>query len=234
MVNRLVLLPGMHVTGELFSGFMSRMPEPMQIEPMHYPTDASPSYGQLLDAIRSFVPTSAPYILLAESFSTPLAIQFAATNPPNLRGLVLCVGFATSPLRGWRRSLAALIAPLAFRLPLPKVAVSHFLVGKDAPESLHASVRAAIRSVEPAVFAARAHQVFSVDARLALSRVSAPILFIQALQDRLVDESSLAEMRAIKPQIKVARIAGPHLILQREPQQAAEVVTSFIQQLEPD
>ncbi len=234
MINRLVLLPGMHGTGELFSEFMRSMPEPEQIETVCYPADANRSYDQLLVAVQSFVPTSKPYFLLAESFSTPLAIRFAATNPPNLKGLILCAGFATSPIRGWPKSVAALIASLAFRLPLPQVAVSRYLVGKDAPQSLHDSVRTAIRAVSPTVLAARLRQVFSVDARQALSQVSVPILFIQALQDRLVGETSLAEMQTVKPQIEVARIPGPHLILQREPQRAAEVVTSFIQRLTPD
>jgi pimeloyl-ACP methyl ester carboxylesterase len=123
---------------------------------------------------------------------------------------------------------------LAFRLPLPKAATSRYLVGRDAPESVHESVHAAIRAVNPTVLAARLRQVLSVDARPALSQVAVPTLCIQALQDHLVSEASLAEMRAIKPQIKVARIEGPHLILQREPQKAAEIVTSFIQQLASD
>jgi pimeloyl-[acyl-carrier protein] methyl ester esterase len=234
MINHLVLLPGMHGTGELFSAFMSGMPEPKHIEALCYPTDTNRSYDQLLVAVQSSVPTSEPYFLLAESFSTPLAIQFAATNPPNLRGLILCAGFATSPIRGGRKSLASLIAPLAFRLPLSKFAMSHFLVGRHAPESLHAAVHAAIRAVKPAVLAARLRQVLAVDARAALNKVSVPILSIQAQQDRLVGESSLAEMLAIKPQIQVARIAGPHLILQREPQQSAEAVAIFIRQLASD
>jgi pimeloyl-ACP methyl ester carboxylesterase len=220
MITRLVLLPGMHGTAELFSEFMSRMPEPKHIEALHYPTDACLSYAQLLGTVESCVPTTEPYILLAESFSAPLAIQFAGTNPPNLRGLILCAG--------------SLIAPLAFRFPLPKVFVSRYLVGPDAPESLHASVRAAIRSVKPAVFAARFKQVLAVDARLALSRVSVPILYIQALHDRMVGRASLEEIRAIKPQIEVARIDGPHLILQRGPPQAAEAVAVFIRQLASD
>ncbi len=231
MINRLVLLPGMHGTGELFSEFMRMILGPTHIEAFHYPTDASPSYSQLLGAVESFVPASENFVLLAESFSTPLAIQFAATNPPTLRGLILCAGFATSPIRGWRKSFASLIAPLVFRLPLPRIAVSHFLVGADAPESLHAAVRAAILAVKPAVLTARLLQVLAVDARSALSKISVPILFIQPQQDRLVGPPCLEEIRGIKPQIEVAQIRGPHLILQREPQQSANIVAEFMNRL---
>jgi pimeloyl-[acyl-carrier protein] methyl ester esterase len=231
MITRLVLLPGMHGTGELFSDFVRMMLESPHMEAPHYPTDASLSYSQLLAVVQSFVPSSAPYFLLAESYSTPLAIQFAATNPPNLRGLILCAGFAASPIRGWRKLLASLIGPLVFRLPLSKAAVSYYLVGRSAPESLQTAVRSAIRSVEPAVFAARLLQVLEVDARAELAQVIAPILYLQATDDRLVPASCLEEIQRIKPQTEVVKIAGPHLILQREPEKTAKAIARFMEQL---
>jgi pimeloyl-[acyl-carrier protein] methyl ester esterase len=229
MITRLVLLPGMDGTGELFSDFMKMMPRPTHIQTLCYPADASPSYGQLLKMVQFMVPASEPYFLLAESYSTPLAIQFAATNPPNLKGLILCAGFATNPIRGWRKLLASLIPPLAFLIPLPKMAMSRLLLGPDAPESLHASVRAAIRSVKPAVLTERLLQILEVDARPVLSQVSVPILYIQGAQDRLVNASSFTEIRAIRPQTKIVRIDGPHLIVQREPGQCAKAVAEFIE-----
>jgi len=231
MIKRLVLLPGLHGTGELFSEFMQLMPEPKHIEAPYYPTGASPSYDQLRTMVEWVSPTSEDFVLLAESYSTPLAIQYAATNPPKLKGLILCAGFATSPIRGWRKLSVLLIAPLALRLPLPRSVMSHFLVGPDAPESLHKAVRAAIRSVKPKVLAARLRQILAVDARPQLKRVSVPILYIQAKQDHLVGPSSLNEMAAINPQIGVARIHGPHLLIQREPQMAAAAVMEFIDSL---
>jgi len=231
MIKRLVLLPGMHGTGELFDEFMRMMPEPKHIEAPYYPADAIPSYDQLQAMVEFIAPASEDFVLLAESFSTPLAIQYAATNPPNLRGLILCAGFATSPLRGCRRSFVSLIAPLAFRLPLPRIAASRFLVGMDAPESLHAAVRSAIHAVRPAVLAARLRQVLATDGRLALGNVSVPILYIQAEQDRLVGRFCLEEIERIKPQIEVAKIEGPHLILQREPRKSADIVASFMDRL---
>jgi len=232
MIKRLVLLPGMHGTRELFSEFLRMMPEPTQIDAPCYPTDASPSYNQLQATVEFFAPSSEDFVLLAESFSTPLAIQYAATNPPKLKGLILCAGFATSPVHGWKISFLSLIAPIAFRLPLPKIAVSRFLVGADAPESLHTAVRAAIRSVEPRVLTTRLRQVLTVDARAELEKVSVPVLYIQAQQDRLVGASSLEEIQGIKPQTEVAKIEGPHLVIQREPQRCADVVTRFLHSLD--
>lgn len=229
MINRLVLLPGMHGTGELFSGFVNTMPEPKHIEALYYPTEVSFSPAQLLEVVQSFVQESDPYFLLAESFSTPLSIQFAATRPANLKGLILCAGFASSPLTGPGRTAASLFAPLLFRLPAFGVSINHFLIGPNAPNSLQAAVRAAISSVKPRVLTARLQAVLSCDARQALSRIAVPMLYIQATMDKVVPKSCLEEIQRIKPDIRVAQIDGPHLILQREPEQSANIVAKFIE-----
>jgi pimeloyl-[acyl-carrier protein] methyl ester esterase len=66
--------------------------------------------------VRASCPVSEPFVILAESFSSSPAIQYAATNPTNLKGLVLCSGFAASPIKGILRYIAWLIAPVMFRM----------------------------------------------------------------------------------------------------------------------
>jgi pimeloyl-[acyl-carrier protein] methyl ester esterase len=232
MVKRLVLLPGMHGDGKLFSDFMSRIPEPKHLEAVNYPAEESFSYSQLLEVVQSFVPASDPYFLLAESFSTPLAIQFAATNPANLKGLILCAGFASSPLTGPSRLAASLFAPLVFGLPVFGFAMDRFLIGPNPPELLHAAVRAAVSSVSPNILAARLRAVLCCDRRQHLSRIQVPMLYIQATNDMVVPKSCLDEIRRVKPDIRVAEINGPHLILQRETIQSADIVAKFIQEFQ--
>jgi pimeloyl-ACP methyl ester carboxylesterase len=93
-------------------------------------------------------------------------------------------------------------------------------------------VKTAIRSVKPKVLTARLRQVLAVDVRTELKKISVPVLFIQAQQDRLAGPSCLEEIARISPQIKIARIDGPHLILQREPKQSADVVAQFMFRLQ--
>jgi len=198
---------------------------------VRYPTERCLSYSELENFVRAVCPTSGPFMLLAESFSTPLAIQYAAANPENLVGLVLCAGFATSPVRGWRQLLGRLLAPLLFRIPLPNLAAKLWLVGPNASPSLLAAVRSAVSSVRSKVLAARLRAVLGCDVRAELGQVVVPVLYIQASQDRLVRASCLEELRRIKPQIAVAVLDGPHLLLQRGPRRAAEVVAVFAQHL---
>src|SRR6476646_5995820 len=105
--TKLVLLPGLDGTGNLFAEFIAVLPSGFQVITARYPTTGSLSYSQLAPLVRHATPTSDPFVLVAESFSTPLAIQIAAEDLPNMKALVLCAGFATSPVRGWQRFLAS-------------------------------------------------------------------------------------------------------------------------------
>ncbi len=146
---KLVLLPGMDGTGDLFSKFAAALAGEFEIATVRYPTEESLSYSELEDFVRVACPTSGPFVLLAESYSTPLAIKYAASNPENLEGVVLCAGFATSPMRGWRRFLGWLLAPVMFRIPLPDLVVKLWLAGPEASSPLIRSVRSAVSSVRP-------------------------------------------------------------------------------------
>jgi len=226
---KLVLLPGMDGTGSLFADFVDALPKSFNAVTVRYPTEQCLSYSDLEDLVRAACPISGPFVLLAESFSTPLAIKYAATNPNNLKGVVLCAGFATSPVRDWRRFLGSLLAPLVFHIPIMRLITKPWLLGPDAPPSLWAAVRTAISSVQPAVLTARLKAVLACDVRDELARITAPILYVQGKQDRLVGAPCLEELRRIKPQIAVDVLEGPHLLLQREPERVAEIVVSFVQ-----
>lgn len=218
-------------TGELFKDFVDALPDSFETLTVRYPTNQYLSYPEFVNILRATCPSTEPFVLVAESFSTPLAIKYAATHPASLRGLVLCAGFVTSPVQGVQRSLGLLLTPILFRVKLPDFAARFLLVGRDAPHSLLATVRAAISSVQPKVLAARVRAALACDARPELDQVAAPILYLQAKQDRLVSLSCLEEIQEIKPEMTVAAIEGPHLLLQRAPQRTAEIIVAFVRQL---
>jgi pimeloyl-ACP methyl ester carboxylesterase len=219
-------------TGELFADFVHALPETLPTVTVRYPTDRFLSYTELAGLVHESCPVSEPFVLVAESFSSPLAIQYAAANPENLAALILCAGFASSPVHGWRRLLASLCAPIVFRISLPQFLAEYALVGPDAPASLLKAVQAAISSVKPSVLAARLREVIDCEVLAELNRVAAPILYIHAEDDRLAGASCLEEIRRIKPQVAVATIEGPHLLLQREPHQTAAVISEFLRRLD--
>ena len=96
-----MLLPGLDGTGELFVDFVAALPESCTAPIVAYPTDRFLSYTDLRPFVCAAVHKSERFVLVAESFSTPLAIWYAATNPPNLVAVVICAGFVGRPVGGW-------------------------------------------------------------------------------------------------------------------------------------
>jgi len=233
-VLKLVLLPGMDGTGGLFADFITALPADLQAEIIRYPTDHFLSYAELADLVRSRIASPGPFALVAESFSTPLAIRLAAENPTNLKGLVLCAGFARSPVRGLLRSVLWWLAPILFRFALPSFGVRLLLAGIDAPDSLVDNVRAAVSSVRPSVFAGRLRGLLDCDVQWELARIGVPILYLRAKQDRLVSARRLEDILRIRLETKVAVLDGPHLLLQRRPEVAAGLAREFVMKLSED
>jgi len=110
-VNRILILPGMDGTGDLLLDFLHALPSQMHKKIAIYPKDRVLSQDDLAKLVRSICEDFEPEVILAESFSTALAIRIAAERPKNLKGLVLCVGFAASPLRGLTRWLSWCFSP---------------------------------------------------------------------------------------------------------------------------
>jgi pimeloyl-ACP methyl ester carboxylesterase len=227
----LVLLPGMYGTSALFADFAAALTNPLAAHPVDYPNDVVLSYPDLLELVRSSVPASDPYVIVAESFSTPLAIQFAATRPAHLKGVVLSAGFATSPVRGLLRSLTPFLAPLLAYLPVNEFGASLMLVGSTMPASQQTQLRNAIASVRPKVLMNRVQAVVACNVLDDLRRIEAPVLYMQARHDRIVSSVCLDEMRRVKPDMDVVVLDASHMLLQQLPRESAAIVAAFVRRL---
>jgi len=227
----LLLLPGLDGTGDLFTDFISALPGTLRARVVRYPADRFLTYADLFACVVDAMPTTERFVVVAESFSTPLAIKLAARRPRNLTALVICAGFITSPIDGWLRLMMGLVQPLFFRVPAPAIAINYFLIGADAPSDLRAMVFKTLRRVSPEVMAARVRAVLACDVRQELVQVCVPTLYLQGKNDRLVKERCFEEIRQIKPDTTLAAISAPHFLLQREPHKAADAILGFIREL---
>jgi pimeloyl-ACP methyl ester carboxylesterase len=230
-VNHLVLVPGLDGTGQLFADFVAALPATIGVSRVAFPPDIFLPYAKLLPVVGAAAPCDSPYVLLAESFSTPLAIEYAATKPPDLRGLILCAGFVRNPMRSASFLVRAFARPWFFRMRPPGFVLKHFLAGAQASPRLIDAIRHALKSVKPEVFSARVHEVVYSDARKALREISIPVMHLGAANDRLVPPASLADILGVKPDILSATIPAPHMLLQREPKKAADLVVGFLKGL---
>ena len=122
---KLWLLPGMHGTTEMFEPLRAALPSRFDVAPIGYPHDVALGYDALLERL---VAPGVPFAIVAESFSGPLAIRFAAKRPEGLRALVLVSSFARCPVAA-PRFAAPFLVPRWFRSPPPPFVIRALMLG---------------------------------------------------------------------------------------------------------
>ena len=224
----LVLLPGLDGTAELFANLLPEVPPDLDVIALAYPQQKFLSYPELVTWLNGVVPKGRPYVLLGESYGSPLAVMFAGSHPANLKGIILCVGFISNPVKNWGFLPKLLARRFFFQFHPPKFSVKYFIAGMDAPDGLLLAVERATRSVSAGVLAQRAKATLKCDATQEIREVNVPLLYLQAANDRLVEKRCLKEVQRLHPTTIAVSIPAPHLLLQREPRLAAQAIAQFI------
>ena len=193
-----------------------------------YPAERFLPYPELVSWLGERVPKDSPFAILGESYGSTVAVKFAATHPPNLRGVILCAGFISNPVRKWGPLPQLLARPLFLRIRPPDFLREYFVLGFGAPESLKLTLRRSVRSINREVFAERARAAIHCDAREEIRQVRVPLLYLQATEDKLVGSECLDEIKRLHPETISISIRAPHLLLQREPRAAAQAIIQFL------
>ena len=93
-----VLLPGMDGTGRLFKPFVKLLPQRVGVRIINYPGHVYLNYEQLASRVRNELPAGEPFIIVAESYSGPIALTLAAQPVGGLLAVVLVSSFVSRPL----------------------------------------------------------------------------------------------------------------------------------------
>ena len=221
----IVLLPGMDGTGIFFEDFAAAIQNEFKPVIVRYPDDPSLGYAGLEPIARAALPQDEPFLILGESFSGPLAISIAASNPPGLLGLILCVTFARNP-HPLLPVVSAILKPLpAWRVP--RFIQQPTLFGRFDSAYLGTKLREVRSLVSQKTLKARLEAVASIDVSEQLRRVTVPTLYLRAKHDRVVTRASCDYISKIHPGVEIAEIDAPHLLLQTVPEAAKTAIRNF-------
>jgi len=226
-IVKLILMPGMDGTGELFSPLLQALGNSLESSVLRYPTDEPLGYSELLARVRGELPKSGPFVLLGESFSGPLALMLAAESPPGLRGVILCASFATNPIRWLPRPAAPLVRSFCFRL-MPRFAQVKAVLGRYQTSELRALLAKANSAVKPSVMAARARAILAVDVLEQFKACPYPILYLRGQRDRVVRKHVVKSLLLQRPALQVVMLPAPHLILQVAPKESVQAIHEFV------
>jgi pimeloyl-[acyl-carrier protein] methyl ester esterase len=222
---QLIILPGLDGTGARITPFLREMERAVPVRVLGYPPDQPLGYAELEALVRQELPQGERYMLLAESFSGPIAIRVAADPPPGLAGLILCGTFAKNPFP-WLRAVRALAVRVPFK-SLPRWLRAPLLWGSGDPRRAPPAAQRASAGVAPAVIRRRLHEVLTVDVMTQLAAIELPMLILRPTRDRIVPRAA-ARLLAQTPRAETAEIEGPHLLLQARPVESAAAVLRFL------
>jgi pimeloyl-ACP methyl ester carboxylesterase len=224
-MTRLVLLPGLDGTGELFAPFIDALGG-FATQVIAYPPDRAMTYAEHESLARDQLPTDEDFVILAESFSGPIGISIAGSAPPRLKGLILCGTFAFNPLPVFGPLSRLIGAAPALRVP-PALMAPLLYAGHGTPELRRAHAQAMSR-VSPSTIRARVAAILAVDYRAQVRRIEVPMLYIRAREDRLIPASAGRAIQQLRPDCEFTEIDAPHFLLQTAPEACVAAVMSFV------
>lgn len=219
---RLVLLPGLNGSSALFAPLLSELGD-IDCQVLELPEHGPQDYPSLADALMEQLGT-APFVLLGESYSGPLAYQVALRQPTGLRGVIFAASFLSRP-----NPALALLA----HLPMPQTLATQpwllraLCLGKTADEHMLQRVQREIRRLDPRLLRTRLATLAGLQAPT--QTLHLPCLHLWPQQDRLVADSTAERLSKACTDIRQVRLDGPHFILQTRPKACANAIVEFIQ-----
>jgi len=225
---KVIILPGMDGTGKLLKPFADALLEHgVASTIMSYPSHLAQSYQTLMDEIIApALPKREEFVLLAESYSGPMAIALAQQKPPGLKGLVLVVTFAEPPDSILLAFTKLLPMKSILSLPVPCWMAHRLMLGKREPRGDHQIFCQVVREMRPEVIADRIENVRRI--RLDKNPIQLPAIYIRALEDPLLPSNAVEGVRALIPDLRVHEIPGPHLVLDTSPELCAALTAGFV------
>src|SRR5436309_1571288 len=201
-------------TGMLFEPFVRLLPDCIDIRVTRYPEDTYLSYAQLAQHVLDVVPPKEPYLIIAESYSGPIAMLLAAHAIGNLQAVVFVSSFVSRPLGCIGPWIAKIIPTAVFRSRPPAWILRFLLMDSATPSELITAAHNAIARVRPEVLTHRLRDALNADFAAMLSDCNTRMVYLLPGADRLLGVRGLRGFRAAKPDIEIAKIAAPHFLLQ--------------------
>lgn len=133
----IIFLPGMDGTGISFDPLGQVLPQDGIVKIIHHPTDRLLSFEETVQCARDQIQfDQEDVIVLAESFSGPVAVALIGSGQLKAKCLILCSTFAKSPRPVLFRILSYLPLELLIRLPFPRFLLKYVVKGGEEATDL--------------------------------------------------------------------------------------------------
>jgi pimeloyl-ACP methyl ester carboxylesterase len=227
---RWVFLPGLDGTGLLLEKVVARAAASAPCTLVRYPTELKGSYQDYVGIVEAAIGCEQPVVLIAESFSGPVAVRLAQAHP-NIKAVVLSGSFVSHPRSKLLRHLLPLLQLCLALNRTSSFFIRWLLAGMDAPAELVHTVADAGRRVPASVLSHRLRLALTCNESAAFKALSTPTLLLISAQDRLIPARYSQRLRMFRPKAPVHFFQSPHLILERQPDKAIACISEFLTQV---
>lgn len=219
---KILIFPGLDGTGTLLSEVIDLLEAKHEVTAVRYAPNLF-RYQDLKPKVEMVLPAD-DYIIVAESFSGPLAAMIASKNPKGLRGVVFVATFAKTPIK-----LPAFLTYLVDIAPTKSRLLTRwaqpFLMGKWATPEFTNGFQQVMFAVPASTMAGRLREILKVDVVKQLNGMEVPTIYLAARNDRLIP-SRMASDFDRSPHI-VFEIEGPHFLLQANATESSKHILDF-------
>lgn len=217
---KLILLPGMDGTGNLFEPILTYLPPSIDAEVIALSSLSGNDILSQAEEIAKLIGNQ-EVIIFAESYSGSIAYELTQMNEVNIKHLIFVASFLSRPSY---LSKFGPIAPLfALRLNLvPSFLLSWLFFGSCKRNDLVKLFKQTLKLVANRTLKARLRTIASLTEPK--KSINLPCTYIQATKDKLVHSNSITIFQKLCVNLKIEKIVGGHFIAQSNPKKCAEIV----------
>lgn len=221
---KLVLLPGLDGTGELFKSFIDELHSLMDVDIViiKYPIEGKQSYRRLSEYVLAHLPDD-EFFILGESFAGPIAYEIASLDNPSLKGVIFVATFLKNPKPFLTPWLNQRILNYFLKLTLPDYFIKKWLLGFDADAQLIEQFWHSVRSVPIVVLIERLEAITQLQPFN--KPLDIPCSYLRATDDVLVSKDCLEQFKKLCENLREHSIIAPHFLMQAAPRECAKIIS---------
>ncbi len=220
---KLVLLPGLDGTGNLFNPLLNALPQNLEVVVISFP-ETKLSYKELVSFVLAQLPTE-DYVLVGESFSGNVAYQIALSKPKHLKSVIFVASFLSNPRLILLKLFNFLPSSLLSVQP-PKFIIKLFMLGFSSEQNIIRLFLETLKQVPHEVLSFRLKEIGRLQLNSETCEVDAT--YLQATNDYLVPSKAVKDFEKMFSNLTVVKIKGSHFILQSKPVECAKILIKQI------
>ncbi len=218
--SKLILLPGMDGTGQLFEPMINLLP--VSIDTTVIPLSSlkeDDAKSQAYEIAKQF--GEEPIMIFAESYSGLIAYQLCQISTLNIKHVFFAASFLARPSYISKFSYLAPISILRFNL-IPKFFLSWLFFGSLNRKDLVDLFLKSLRLVSDATLKKRLKYIANLGEPS--NRIHIPCTYLQATKDKLVSKKAVFQFQKVCANLQIKQLNGGHFIAQSNPKECVEAI----------